>query len=139
VTAEGSRVAEGRRQTLAFLGILLVTSAIAAGLAVMLSTDTLLVRAVQVSALVALGVQAVGFGCAKYLIGRKMNVFAAWGGAMAVRLISLVIYALLVMKAPQLGLALVAAPALMTFALLLVVTSIVEPLFLNPPETTTAA
>jgi hypothetical protein len=130
---------EVKNQGAVFLGILIVASGIAVGLVRMLTTDALLVRAVQVSAMVALVVQAVGFGCAKYLIGRKMNLFAAWGGAMGVRLISLIIYALLVFKAPQIGLSLVAAPALMTFAMLLVATSIVEPLFLNPQETTTAA
>ena len=110
---------------------LVVTSGIAWGLAVMLSTDPLLIRAVQVSAMVALVVQLAGFACAKYLIGRKMNLFAAWGGAMGVRLLSLVIYAVLVIKAPRLGLMAVQAPALVTFALLLFVTSVLEPLFLH--------
>ncbi len=53
---------------------------------------------------------------------------AAWGAAMAVRVVSLSVYALLVFKT----LGLVPAPALITFAGLLLVTSVVEPLFLNP-------
>jgi hypothetical protein len=116
---------------LGFLGSLVVASGLAAGLVVMLSQDPLLIRAVRVSAVVALGVQLLGFACAKYLLGRKINLFAAWGAAMGVRLVSMVIYALLVFKSPQVGLAVVAAPALMTFALLLVLTSIAEPVFLN--------
>jgi hypothetical protein len=125
--------------SLGFLVTLIIPSAVAVVLARLLSTDALLLRAVQVSAVVALVVQLAGFGCAKYLLGRNMNLFAAWGGAMAVRMLSLVLYAVLVMKAPALGMAVVAAPALMTFALLLVVTSIVEPLFLNSPGKHTAA
>jgi phage shock protein PspC (stress-responsive transcriptional regulator) len=116
---------------LGFAVVVGVAAGIAAGLSVMLSQDPLLIRAVEVSAVVALVVQLAGFGCAKYLIGRKMNLFAAWGGAMGVRLLSLVIYALLVIKSPKLGLQVVQAPALVTFALLLFVTSIVEPIFLN--------
>jgi hypothetical protein len=117
-----------------FVMVLVIASGLAAGLAAMLSSDGALIRAVSMSAGVALLVQLGGFGCAKYLLGRKMNLFAAWGGAMAVRMISLVIYAALVLKSPKLGLAPLAAPALITFALLLFLTSIVEPLFLNTPE-----
>lgn len=118
----------------AFAVVLAIASGLAAGLAAMLSNDGAMIRAVSISAAVALVVQLVGFGCAKYLLGRKMNLFAAWGGAMAVRMISVVIYAALVLKSPKLGLAPVAAPALVTFALLLFLTSIVEPLFLNHPD-----
>jgi hypothetical protein len=124
----------GKHSWLAFVVVLVVASGIAAGLAAMISTDQALIRAVCISALVALLVQVAGFGCAKYLLGRKMNLFAAWGGAMAARMVSVVVYAALVLKAPKLGLAPVAAPALITFALLLFVTSIVEPLFLNTQE-----
>jgi hypothetical protein len=127
------KVAE-KRGWLAFVVVLVIASGLAAGLAAMISTDGALIRAVSISAGVALVVQLAGFGCAKYLLGRKMNLFAAWGGAMAVRMISLVIYAALVLKSPKLGLAPLAAPALITFALLLFLTSIVEPLFLNNPD-----
>lgn len=116
----------------AFAMVLVVASGIAAGLAAMLSSDGALIRAVSISAGVAVVVQAAGFACAKYLLGRKMTLFAAWGGAMAVRGLSLVLYALLVIKSPKLEMTQVAAPALISFALLLFVTSIVEPLFLNP-------
>jgi hypothetical protein len=48
---------------------------------------------------------------------------------MAVRFVSLATYALVVFKRPDLML--VPAPALVTFAALLMVTSIVEPIFLD--------
>jgi hypothetical protein len=118
----------------AFVVVLLVASGIAAGLAAMISSDGALIRAVSISAVVAVVVQVAGFGCAKYLLSRKMNLFAAWGGAMAVRMLSVVLFAVLVLKSPKLGLAPVAAPALVTLALLLFLTSIIEPLFLNKQE-----
>ena len=110
-----------------FTGTLLVVNGGVAVLASVLTQDSLVVRAVWFSAAVAAGVQLVGFGCAKYLLHRKLNLFVAWGGAMAVRFIALVVYALLVFKV----LGLVPAPALVSFAALLLLTSIAEPLFLN--------
>ncbi len=110
-----------------FSGTLLLINGGAALLVKLLSADPLVERAVWVSAAAAAGVQLVGFGCAKYLLYRKQGLFVAWGGAMAVRFLSLVIYALLVFKT----LGLVPAPALVTFAALLLLTSIAEPLFLN--------
>jgi hypothetical protein len=107
--------------------VLLVVNGGVALLATLISKDPLVVRAMTISAAVAAGSQLVGFGCAKYLLGRKMNLFAAWGAAMAVRFVSLSVYALLVFKT----LGLVPAPALITFAGLLLLTSIAEPLFLN--------
>jgi len=110
-----------------FAGVLLVVNGGVALLATLISRDPLVVRAMTISAAAAAGSQLVGFGCAKYLLGRKMNLFAAWGAAMAVRFVSLSVYALLVFK----SLGLVPAPALITFAGLLLLTSVVEPLFLN--------
>ena len=112
---------------LGFAVVLLVVSGGAAGLVSVLTKDPLVQRAVWTSAAVAAVVTLVGFGCAKYLMYRKLGLFSAWGGAMAVRFVSLVIYALLVYKT----LGLVPAPALVSFAALLLVTSIAEPLFLN--------
>lgn len=120
---------KGNRGWIGFAAVLMLTSGGVAGVATVLSKDPVLVRAIGVSAGLAAVAQYVGFACAKYLMYRKMNVFAAWGGAMAVRLLSLVIYALVVIKRPDLMLP--PAPTLVTFAALLLVTSIVEPLFLN--------
>lgn len=112
-----------------FAVVLAVAGGAAAGLASLLARDPLVVRAVSVSAGLAALAQLAGFGCAKYLLARKLHLFAAWGGAMAVRIVSLGAYALVVFKRPDLML--VPAPALVTFAALLMATSIVEPIFLN--------
>ena len=114
---------------LGFSLVLLLVNGGAALLVAVLTRDPLVKQAVWTSATVAAGVQLVGFGCAKYLLYRKLGLFSAWGGAMAVRFASLVIYALLVFK--TLDGVLVPAPALVSFAALLLLTSIVEPLFLN--------
>lgn len=118
---------KGPKGWVGFAGVLLIVNGGAAVLVAVLTKDPLIQRAVWISAAVAAGVQLAGFGCAKYLLYRKLGLFSAWGGAMAVRFASLVIYALLVFKT----LGLVPAPALVSFAALLLLTSIVEPLFLN--------
>lgn len=112
-----------------FAVVLLLAGGAVAGLATALSDNPILIRALVVSAGLAVVVQYAGFAVTKYLMRRQLTLFAAWGGAMGVRLVSLTIYALVVIERPDLLLP--AAPALVTFALLLVATSIVEPLFLN--------
>lgn len=112
-----------------FLASLLVVSGLAVAAARLLSADPVIRRAVTASAVAAAVVQLAGFGVAKWMLYRKQHLFAAWGGAMAVRFLSLGTYALVVFKAPALGL--VPAPALVTFAALLLVTSVAEPIFLN--------
>jgi hypothetical protein len=115
------------RSWIGFVLVLAVVCGGSAALAATVSTDPLVIRAVTTSAAVAAAVQLAGFGAAKWMLGSKQGLFVAWGGAMAVRFVSLGVYALLVYK--KLGL--VPAPALITFAGLLMVTSIVEPLFLR--------
>jgi hypothetical protein len=117
------------RGWMGFVGVLALAGGGAAVLVSLVSRDPLLVRAVTVSAGLAAAAQLAGFGFAKYLLFRNVHVFAAWGVAMAVRFVSLTIYGLVVFKRPDLML--VPAPALVTFAALLMVTSIVEPIFLN--------
>ncbi|MEA3245597.1 MAG: hypothetical protein U9Q74_05520 [Gemmatimonadota bacterium] len=117
------------RGWIGFVGVLAVAGGGAAALVSLVSRDPLVVRAVTVSAGLAVAAQLAGFGCAKYLLYRKLHLFAAWGGAMAVRFVTLGAYALVVFKRPDLML--VPAPALVTFAALLMATSIVEPIFLN--------
>ena len=107
--------------------VLLVVNGGGAALVALVAKDPLVTRAVWTSAVVAAGVQLAGFACAKLMLGRKMGLFTAWGAAMAVRFIALVVYALLVFKV----MTLVPAPALVSFAALLLLTSIAEPLFLN--------
>lgn len=114
---------------LGFTASLLVASGLAVAAARLLSQDPVIHRAVTASAVAATLVQLAGFGVAKLMMYRKQHLFAAWGGAMAVRFLSLGTYALVVFKAPSLGL--VPAPALVTFAALLLATSVAEPIFLN--------
>jgi hypothetical protein len=117
------------RGSIEYSVLLLLICGGAAGLALLVSSDPLVERAVMVSATLAAVAQLAGFACARYLLGRNMNLFAGWAAAMVVRFASLAIYALVVFKAPQY--ALVPAPALVSFAALLLATSIPEPLFLN--------
>ena len=111
-----------------FILSLLVANAGGAWLVALIAKDPLVSRAVWTSAAVAAGVQLLGFGFAKALMSNKQGIFVAWAAAMGVRFASLVIYALLVFKVLT---ELVPAPALVSFAMFLLLTSIAEPLFLN--------
>lgn len=91
------------------------------------------VRAVWMSAWIAIGVQTVGFGFAWFL--RKDNVMLGWGAGLLLRMLSLGVYALVVVKA--LGLS--ATPALLSLAGFYFVTTLVEPVLLQPPAVPTAA
>ena len=115
------------RRTVGFALVVVLVCAGAAWLVSLVANDPLVSRAAWTSAAVAIGVQLAGFAAARVLVVRKAGVFVAWGAAMAVRFGSLAIYTLLVFKV----LRLVPAPALVTFAGLLMVTSMVEPLFLT--------
>ena len=82
-------------------------------------------RAVLVSAAVALLVQAVSFTLAR--LAARGNVFKAWGAGSALRLITLVLYALVLVR--PLGLPPVAA--LVSLAALFFVTTVLESLLLS--------
>ena len=116
-----------RHGWIGFTLALVVVNGGGAALVTLIAKDPLVTRAVWASAAAAAGVQLLGFGFARLLIGRKHGLFVGWGAAMAVRFTALVVYALLVFKV----IPLVPAPALVSFAVLLLLTSIVEPLFLN--------
>ena len=119
----------GTRSWLGFSATLLVANGGGAFLVALIAKDPLIARAVWTSAMVAAAVQLLGFGIAKLLMAKQLGIFVAWGAAMAVRFVSLVVYALLVYRvfAPSL----VPAPTLICFASFLLLTSIAEPLFLN--------
>ena len=85
------------------------------------------VRAVWMSAWIAIGVQAVGFGFAWFL--RKDNAMLGWGAGLLLRFLALGFYALVVVKA--LGLS--ATPALLSLAAFYFVTTLVEPVLLQTP------
>lgn len=114
-------------KVIAFVVILVVVCGGGAWLVTLIANDPQVTRAAWMSAAVACGVQLIGFAAARLLVARKAGVFVAWGVATAVRFVSLVVYALLVFKV----LGLVPAPALVTYAGLLMLTSIVEPMFLT--------
>jgi hypothetical protein len=82
-------------------------------------------RAVLASAAVAVGVQLLAF--AVLLLARKSNPIAAWGLGAILRMGVLAVYALVVVQA--LGLA--SAPALLSLATFLFLSTLVEPLLLN--------
>jgi len=111
------------RFTLALVG----TALVEAGAIVLLTKDAGVVRAAWIGAGAAVVAQLAGFALARVLLGLKAGLFTAWGAAMGVRFLSLLVFTLLTFKV--LGLA--PAPALIAFAALLLITSVVEPLFLN--------
>ena len=81
--------------------------------------------AVWLSAVVAAAVQLIAFGPVRLLARRQMIV--GWGVGALVRLVTLAVYALLVLKV--LGVA--PAPALVALAAFLFLTTLIEPLFLG--------
>jgi hypothetical protein len=83
-------------------------------------------RAVAVSAIVAVVVQMGAFTAALALA--RTNVMAGWGLGAVVRLVALALYALVFV--PPLGLPLSAA--LISLALFLFLSTLIEPFFLKP-------
>lgn len=83
------------------------------------------VRIVLVGAVIALGVQVTAFGVARAM--RVRNLMLGWGLGSILRLVALVIYALVVARLWRGSM----APALVSFAAFLFVTTIVEPVFLK--------
>ncbi|HUX33318.1 MAG TPA: hypothetical protein VMV51_05545 [Gemmatimonadaceae bacterium] len=81
-------------------------------------------RALELTALVALGVHLVAFAVARALRGR--NAWLAWGLGSVLRLGSLVIYAVLVVRV----LAVPLVPALVGCATFLFLPTLIEPLLL---------
>ncbi len=83
------------------------------------------VRAIWISAFIALGVQTVGFSFAWML--RKDHMMAGWGAGLALRFLALVFHAFLGVKA----LGLPPTPALLSLAGFFFVTTLVEPVLLS--------
>ena len=102
---------------------LIVAMAVGISLAV---KDAGAVHAVWVSAWLAVAVQCAAFAFTRVV--QPAQVLAAWGGGMLLRFMAVAAYALLGVKA--MGLA--QAPALLSFAAFLFVTTLVEPVFLKP-------
>jgi hypothetical protein len=82
-------------------------------------------RAVLISAIVTLMVQAVAFTLAR--LAAPGNVLKAWGAGTVLRLVALLVYALLLVR----PLGLPALPALMSLVSLFFVTTVLESLLLT--------
>lgn len=82
-------------------------------------------RAIRVSALIAYFVQLFGFVI--MLVVRTTNIFAAWGLGMLLRLITLAVFAFLVVRGMQLP----AEPALISMVAFFFLTTLLEPVLLK--------
>jgi hypothetical protein len=82
-------------------------------------------RAIVVSAVIAFVVQLLAFAIVKLAAGK--NVIAGWGVGAILRFLVFVIYALVLVKAFGLP----STPALLSMAVFLFLSTLVEPLFLN--------
>ena len=107
-----------------YLASCLLLVAIIAAVTMMFVAGSAL-RIVLVGAAIALGVQVAAFGVARAL--RVRNFMLGWGLGSVLRLVALVIYALVVARLWRGSM----APALVSFAAFLFVTTIVEPVFLK--------
>ncbi|MGZ8492441.1 MAG: hypothetical protein ACXWZS_09590 [Gemmatirosa sp.] len=83
-------------------------------------------RAIVASALVAVGVQLVAFAIARRAAS-KSNAIAGWGLGALLRMAAFALYALVLVQA----LSLAATPALISLAVFLFVSTLVEPLLLH--------
>lgn len=106
--------------------VLLATAGVGAVAATWLWPGPGVARAVWMSGGVAVAVQLATFALARAT--QRENVVAGWGAGMIVRIVAIAAYALLVVN----RLALPAGPALISLGVFLVVTTVVEPLFLRP-------
>ena len=114
------------RQALAFGAVVFVLSVVVAGLLVALRYDLPLERrAATVAAQVAFGTQMVAFAVAR--IGIRSHMVAAWGAGTLIRVAALVVWGLVA----ALALRWPAEPALVTAALILFLSTMIEPLFLK--------
>jgi hypothetical protein len=82
-------------------------------------------QAILISGMIAFAVQMIAFAIAKQV--GKEQIFLGWGLGSLLRLLTLAVYAMLVVKA----LGLPSSPALLSMATFFFVAIIVEPLLLN--------
>lgn len=99
--------------------------AIAAWLLTLALTDAGAASAIGISATVAIVVQIAAFAVTARMAAK--NVIAAWGAGALARMLTLFVYALLAVKV----LGLPAAPALISLAVFLFLSTLLEPLFLR--------
>ena len=107
----------------AFVTIAMI--AIAAWLLTLALTGTGAASAIVISATVAVVVQIAAFAVTTIMAPR--NIIAAWGAGALARMLTLFVYALLAVKV----LGLPSVPALISMAVFLFLTTLLEPLFLR--------
>lgn len=99
--------------------------AVAGGILAMLYDGAGERRAIVISALVAFVVQLIAFGIMR--LSAEKNVVAGWGLGAILRFLVFVVYVLVIIKA----LALPGSAAMISMAVFLFVSTLVEPLFLK--------
>ncbi len=116
------------KKALGFAALTVVSIVLLALAATRLVTDAAGQQAIWMSAGIAIGIQLVAYGFTRVLA--PANVMAGWGAGILLRFLTLAFHALLgvrIMGLPQ-------APALMSLAGFLFVTTLFEPLFLPKPQ-----
>jgi len=93
---------------------------------VLLFTESDVRRALGITATIAFFVQVVAFEVARAMARRK-NVIAGWGIGVELRFVALAVFAFVAVPA----LSLPVGPALLSLAVFLFLTTLVEPLFLK--------
>ena len=93
---------------------------------VLLFTESAVRRALGITATIAFFVQVVAFEVARAMARRK-NVIAGWGIGVALRFVALAVFAFVAVPAFSLPV----GPALISLAVFLFLTTLVEPLFLK--------
>ena len=99
--------------------------AVAAWVLTFALTDAGATSAIGISATVAIVVQIVAFAATRSMAAK--NIIAAWGMGALARMLALFVYALLAVKVFGLP----AAPALISLAVFLFLSTLLEPLFLR--------
>ena len=115
------------KRSLGFAAACAAAIAAAWVIGMLLFQDAAVRRALGMTALLAFLVQMVGFAVAR-AFARKQNVMAGWGIGIGLRFAALLLFGLI--GVPRLGLPVGAA--LLSLAVFLFVTTLIEPLFLQP-------
>ena len=109
-----------------FIATTIAISAVGAWVTTLAVRGPDVARSVWVSAAVAVVMQAIAFSLVRLM--QPTNVIAGWGLGMLLRVIALVLYGFLGVKAFGLSM----EPALLSLAGFFFVSTVVEPIFLKP-------
>jgi hypothetical protein len=109
-----------------FLAVTVAISAFGAWIITLAVPGELVARSVWISAAATVVIQLLGFSLVKMM--QPANVIAGWGLGMILRLFTLVLFGMFGVRA--FGLAM--APAMLSLAAFLFVSTLIEPVFLKP-------